>query len=165
MARYQLRTPENVVIEDVIDEMAGKAWQILEAWDVFEAEKFPAQSYSHFREHLSSATAPYIRAYKLCGTFNICLEEVTGTPWAIEVHSLDACPSDLVYHLFPKTELDDFLNDIAEKAADAIRSLLKPETERGVLSTLRVVFRCVLGNYLYYSPICGEAELCVYSSQ
>ena len=162
MARYQIRTRDQKSIEDVIDEMAAKAWEILKAWDVF--LEIHQDSYQPFRYALRGAMAPYLRTYRLCGLSNICLDEVTAGPWASESHSLEACPWDLVYHLFPNSGLDEFLNDITDRAVNSILHLLKPETEERVFSSVRVVFRCILANYLFDNPVCGKTELCVYSS-
>lgn len=162
MARYQLRTRDKKGIEDVIDEMAAKTWEVLKAWDVF--LEVHQDNYQLFRYALRAAMAPYLRSYRLCGLSNICLDEVTPGPWASESHGLEACPWDLVYHLFPKTGLDDFLNDITEHAVNSIQYVLKPGTEEGVSSSVRVAFRCILANYLYDNPICGKTPLCIYSS-
>ncbi len=162
MARYQIRTPENVVLEDVVEEMANKAWDVLRAWDVFEPGSQP--SVDEFRRSIGEAIAPFIKSYKLCGRSNICLEGMETTAWSSQSHALDACPWDLVYHLFPRKDLDDFLVALATKASRSIEPSLKPETGPGVISSLLAVFQCVLGQYLYVNPVCGKTELCVYST-
>jgi hypothetical protein len=162
MARYQIRTRDEKQIEDVIDEMAINAWQVLKAWEVFQG--IHENSYQPFRHALKIAVAPYLHTYKLCGLSNICLDGVIAGPWASDAHSLEACPWDLVYHLFPKPGLEEFLTEITFNAVNSIRHLLKPDTEEGVTSSVRVVFRCILANYLFENPICGKTELCVYSS-
>lgn len=163
MARYQIRTPENCLLEDVVERMAEKSWEVLEAWNVFRRPS-TQEDIRHFKLATHQALEPYIRTYKLCGVSNVCSEKLQSTPWAFEAHSLDASPWDLVYHLFPKDGLEEFLEDLSWKALQSIRDFLKPDMETGTLSMLRIVFRYVLGEYMFYNPVCGKTDLCVYSS-
>jgi len=130
-ARYQIRTPADQVIDDVIGLMAARAKEVLEAWDVFDTK--------------------------------ICLDQTRSTSLSPESHVLDANPQDMVYQLFPRKDLEDFLDELATRSCESLKPLLKPDTEQGVFSTLRLVFRCVLGDYLYFNPLCGHTELCTCS--
>jgi len=162
MARYQIRAPENEVIEDIIKTMATKSWEILNAWKVFQAEPSKEQ-FEGFHQAIHSRMAPYVRTYKLCGMSNICLDDCLSTPWAEKPHELDASPRDLVYHLFPAKGLEEFLKSLTESSVESIRVLLKPEAQHQTLSILEAAFRTILGEYLYFNPLCGKTELCVYS--
>jgi len=163
MARYQIRAPENVVIEDIIRSMAEKSWEILTAWKVFAVET-DAENFQLFRKALYGHIVPFVRSYKLCGLSNICLDESGDTPWSEPQHALHASPQDLVYHLFPGKDLEDFLEQISKAACDAIASIVKPDWKHQVFSLLRTTFRTILGEYLYSNPLCGKTELCVFSS-
>jgi len=163
MTRYQIRAPENEVIEDIIKTMAIKAWEILKAWNVFQAEPSP-QHFERFHQSIYTRMAPFVKSYKLCGLSNICLDEFSSTPLAAKSHELDASPLDLVYHLFPAEGLEEFLKSLTEFAVESIGGLLKPEARHQTISILETAFRTILGEYLYSNPLCGKTELCVYSS-
>ena len=161
-ARYQIRTPADQVIDDVIGLMAARAKEVLEAWDVFDT-KLSVQDYDRFRKEIRNILLPYVKSYKLCGVSSICLDQTRSTSLSPESHVLDANPQDMVYQLFPRKDLEDFLDELATRSCESLKPLLKPDTEQGVFSTLRLVFRCVLGDYLYFNPLCGHTELCTCS--
>jgi hypothetical protein len=50
MARYQIRTGDDVFIEDVIDKMADNAWKILETWHFFEPAHPSRDDYRRFHD-------------------------------------------------------------------------------------------------------------------
>jgi hypothetical protein len=163
MARYQIRTPENMELEDVVEQMATCAWGVLKAWDAFLPDRASEDASKRFREAIRLTLDPCVKTYKLCGLSNICVDEVKSTPWSQESHVLDASPQDLVYHLYPGANPDGFLSRLSSGSFEAIESIIKPEFKEQTLSSLRVVFREVLGLYLYYNPVCGKTELCVLS--
>jgi hypothetical protein len=163
MARYQLRTHENQVLEDVIQIMAAKTWGIIQAWEVFQ-QKPDADQYEKFYKAIYRRIVPNFRTYKLCGYSNICLDEAISTPWTPPAFPLNPSPSDLVYHLFPAKGLEQFLDDLAESAMESIDAVVKPELKEEVQSLIRTAFRTILGEYLFFNPVCGKTELCVYSS-
>ncbi len=163
MARYQIRTPENKELEDIIQTMATKSWEILKAWNAFQRET-TQENFEEYRRTLYLQMVPFVRAYKLCGLSNICVDELRSTPWAPETHVLDASPTDLVYHLFPGKGLEEFLEGLAVEALESVKCLIKPDFETETLSILRASYRTILGEYLYLNPVCGKTELCVYSS-
>jgi hypothetical protein len=162
MSRFQVRTPADQVIDDVIELMAARAKEVLEAWNVF-SSNLSAEDYRLFKSTIRKGLIPHIKSYKLCGISNICLDHTRTTSWSPESNALDPSPQDTVYQFFPKKELNDFLEELAVSAYGSIQTKLKAETEQGVLSSLRIVFRCVLGDYLYFNPLCGHTELCVCS--
>jgi hypothetical protein len=162
MSRFQVRISADQVIDDVIDLMAARAKEVLEAWNVF-SSSLSAEDYRLFKNAIRKSLIPHIKSYKLCGVSNICVDHTRTTSWSPESNPLDPSPQDTVYQFFPKKELNDFLEELAVCAYGSIQTKLKTETEAGVLSSLRIVFRCVLGDYLYFNPLCGHTELCVCS--
>lgn len=164
MARYQIRTPENVTVEDVIHQMASCAWSVLRAWDAFLPSQATDTAFKHFEDGIRITLDPCIKTYKLCGLSNICLEEVKSTPWSAESHVMDAAPQDLVYHLYPGADPDGFLTRLSSGSFESIQTCVKPEFKHQTLSTLRAVFQEVMGLYLYLNPVCGKTELCIFSA-
>jgi len=163
MARYQIRTPENIVIEDILRTLAEKSWEILKAWKVFAVDP-DAKTFETFSKALYGHIIPFVRSYKLCGLSNICLDATGDAPWSDSQHYLQASPQDLVYHLFPGRDLEDFLNQVSKAGCETITPILKEDRKNEVFSLLKTTFRTILGEYLYSNPLCGKTELCVYSS-
>jgi len=163
MARFQIRTPEHEILEDIVRAMAEKSWEILKAWKVFETEP-DAEIHKTFNSALVTHVVPFVRSYKLCGLSNICLDSTGQGPWAPPAQELHAEPTDLVYHLFPGKDLEEFLKQLADAGTNAIGSVLRKDWQNSVNSLLRTTFRTILGEYLYTNPLCGKTELCVYSS-
>lgn len=163
MARYQLRVQEHLVLEDIIQIMASKTWGILLAWKVFQQEP-QAKDFDDFHKSIYLDMLPFIKSYKLCGYSNICLDEAGTTPWAPPAHDLNAYPRDLIYHLFPGKGLEQFLDGLAHAAMESLLKLVKPQLKEDIQSLIKTAFRTILGEYLFFNPLCGKTELCVYSS-
>lgn len=161
MARYQIRTPD--YLEDIITRMAEQSWLTLRTWGIMEDDG-TTRDFSEFRAAIRDAIAERVRTYKLCGLSNICTDHLESTPWSSKTHVLDANPYDRVYHVFPKTDLESFLTEITSKSFGAITKLLNSNHENEARTMLSAIFKLILSDYLYVDPICGKAELCVYSS-
>ena len=159
MERYQVRTPADQVIENVIELMAARAKEVLEAWDVF-SSKLSEEQYKFFKTAIRNSMIPHVKGYKLCGVSNICVDHAKSISMSPDSKALDANPQDTVYQFFPRKDLKDFLDDLAVIGFQSIKGILKDGVEEGVISSLRIVFRCVLGDYLYFNPLCGHTELC-----
>jgi hypothetical protein len=165
MARYQIRTPVEKVIEDVVNEMTEKAWEILKTWNPSDFTRASDVDFYLFRNRVRRCMSGRVKTYKLCGLSNVCLDEVTSTPWAEDEHVLEADARDHVYHVVASHDLEEFLKELALDSLEAVgHLLLGPNSVQEALSTLCIVFRSVLGEYLYYNRICGKTELCIYSS-
>ena len=162
MARYQIRTTEHQLLEDIVELMSDKSWQILKAWEVFQTDP-TTQDFNRFRKSIYLKLIPAVKSYKLCGLSNICLDATEGTPWAPPSHAMDASPRDFIYNLFPGNGLEDFLDGLTEAALKSITNFINPEMLEEVHSILKTAFRTILGEYLYFNPLCGKTELCVYS--
>lgn len=161
MARYQIRTPD--YLEDIITRMAEQSWLTLRTWGVME-EDGTTRDFTDFRAAIRDAIAARVRTYKLCGLSNVCTDHLKSTPWSPENHVLDANPYDRVYHLFPKTDLESFLDELTSKSFQEIAKLIKPDHEDEATRMLSAIFKLVLSEYLYIDALCGKVELCVYSS-
>jgi hypothetical protein len=164
MARYQIRTPADTFISDVIKLMAARAKEALTASDAFLVEP-TADQWDDFAESLWECMESHVKAYKLCGVSNVCSEHIKSTSWSNEHHALDAAPDDMIYQLFPRKELNAFLEDLVSNAAESLKPVMKANANEDIDSTLQIVFRCVLGDFLYFNPICGQTELCSCSVQ
>jgi len=164
MARYQIRTPTDTFIFDVIKLMTARAKEALTVSDAFLTEP-TANHWEDFIDALWERMESHVKAYKLCGVSNVCSEHLKSTAWSNERHVLDAAPDDMIYQLFPGKEINLFLEDLAANAAESLKPLVKASAYEEVDSTLQVVFRCVLGDFLYFNPICGHTELCICSVQ
>jgi hypothetical protein len=92
------------------------------------------------------------------------LDSTGQGPWGNPGQELQAEPTDLVYHLFPGKDLEEFLNQLAEAGTQSVTPLLKKDWKHQVKSLLRTTFRTILGEYLYSNPLCGKTELCVHST-
>lgn len=161
MARYQIRTPD--YLEDIVTRMAEQSWLTLRTWQIME-EDGNTRDFSEFRRAIHNAFDGRVRTYKLCGLSNVCTDHLESTPWSPESHVLDANPYDRVYHLFPKTDLESFLNEVTSRSIATIAKFIRPEHEHEACTMLSAVYKLILSEYLYVDPICGKVELCVYSS-
>lgn len=164
MPRYQIRIPEGMEIEDLIDELAAKSWQMLAL--VPEEIALPPKKegvFKEFRTKILETLKPVIKTFRLCGLSNICSEKLESTELSLESHTLDASPTDKIFQFMIKEDLHEFTRHLSNETLDSIQPLFKVE-ERSKLSTLvNVAFREVIGEYLYNCPTCGKTELCVCS--
>ena len=164
MARYQIRIPEGMEIEDFIHELTAKSWQLLT--QVSQGISWPAKKddlFHAYQESIKEAFVPLVKAYKLCGLSNICSEELDTTELSLESHVLDASPTDRIFQLFIKGTIKDFIEHITNASLSSLQVCLKPGAAEEVRGFLEVAFRDVLGEYLYACPACGKTELCVCS--
>ena len=101
MARYQIRGFDNLTLEDVIEEMAGKGWDDVKDFMDLQHMHAPLKDYRRFQNAVYRAVMPFIRSYRLCGNFPICTEPVRK----------GENNSDEIYHLFLNGTriLQDFL--------------------------------------------------------
>ena len=161
MSRYQIRTPEKKALEDVLQEMASAAWDAVSK-DIDVQEVSPSDRAVFFRS-VTQAILPYVRTFRLCGLSNICLDEVYSAPLSAQPGKVDVNPWDLVYHIFYRGDAEEFVDGIAFEAIESIKGLLKTGRSRPVFVAVESALRNVLGKYLYYSPVCGHTELCIFS--
>jgi hypothetical protein len=162
MSRYQIRTPEDKSLEDVLKEMVAGSWEAAKVY--FKEGAVSGRDPENFRKSIFSAVMPYVRTFRLCGLSNICLDEVQSAPLAEQAFDVNANPWDLVYHIFFKGDAEEFVDMIAFEALESIKRLVKPDDERLAFAAVEAALIRVLGKYLYYSPVCGQTELCVFSN-
>jgi hypothetical protein len=164
MVRYQVRTPNPIRLEDVVEELTRDAFHVLMAWHVFNCDQPPASAFQQFEGALHQSLDRCVKTYKLCGLSNICLDEVKSTPWSFESHVMDAQPTDFVYHLYPGANPRKFLENLANESLHSIETLIGTESKDEALSCIYAVFREGLGKFVYHNPVCGKTELCALSS-
>jgi hypothetical protein len=162
MARYQIRTPANIFIDDIIVGMIAKAKEALNESHFFDTSP-SARDWCRAMKVLNHHAELYIKSYKLCGVSSICLDHAKKTSWAPGSPELNATTQDNVYQLLPRAELDQFLEEMVGRFYDSLKSLLKQNDKEEIFSLLRTAFRAVLADYLYFNPFCGHTELCTYS--
>jgi hypothetical protein len=160
MARYQLRTPD--YLEDIITEMAQQGLKTLKIWTGL--KNTDDKEFRTFRKAIRNAMEERIRTFRLCGLSNICTEHLRSTEWSHDSHVLDANPYDRIYHLFPSTNLEDFLSELTSKSILSVKKILIPEHEEEACALVSAIFKLVLGRHLYIDPVCGKTQLCWYSS-
>lgn len=163
MPRYQIRIPEGMEIEDFINELSAKAWQMLSTAP--ENVTLPAQKddiYREFRAKVMDTFVPVVKSFRLCGLSNICSEKIESTELSLESHVLEASPTDKIYQFFIKDSLKEFLDTLSHDSLGP----LEPYTAKSIKSAqelVRLAFHEVLGEYLYDCPTCGKTELCICS--
>ncbi|HSP07111.1 MAG TPA: hypothetical protein VLR94_08030, partial [Acidobacteriota bacterium] len=137
------------------------------AWDAvskeMDVQEDSTRDRAVFFRSVAQSVLPYVRTFRLCGLSNICLDEVYSAPLSAQPEKVDANPWDLVYHIFYRGDAEEFVDGIAFEAIESIKGLLKTGRSRAVFAAVESALRNVLGKYLYYSPICGRTELCVFS--
>jgi hypothetical protein len=161
MARYQIRTEE--YLEDIITKMADHSWLSLRTWQILEFDG-TSHDFINFRNSIRDAIAERVRTYKLCGVSDVCSDHVKSTQWSANSHLPDRTAYDRIYHVFPKTDMEDFLTEITAKSLPSIVRLLKADHEDEACTMLRAVFKLILSDYLFLDPICGQPQLCAYST-
>lgn len=163
MGRYQIRTPENLVIDDVILEMAGKSWDALK--HCMNVESPPGKKdFRKFQVSVRDAFLPHVRTFRLCGLSNICLDETVQAPLAEDRKDVDVNPNDLVYHVFLREAPEEFMDSLTQQVFPNVEQWILKGREKSAKDAIRTTFTEVLSHYLYYNEVCGKAELCIYSS-
>ena len=157
MERYQIRMPRSIVLEDIVSDMTVKAWLMIN--NNFDFSKRPMDYYGEFHNNVLNKMIELVKAYDTCGSQDQCTDGVDGRPWATGPAQV-AHRDDCICHLFVTEDLEHFLTDVSLESMDLIKTILKPRTETKVLSTLQMIFRCILGDYLCHNPNCGETDLC-----
>jgi hypothetical protein len=158
MARYQIRTEE--YLEDIITKMAEQSWLTLRTWQILESDGTP-QDFKNFRNAIRDAVADRVRSYQLCGVSDVCSDHAKRTKWSTGSH---VNPYDHIYHLFPKSDMESFLTELTTKSLPSIKKLLKADHEEEACRMLSAVFKLILSDYVYLDPVCGQPQLCTYST-
>jgi len=165
MFRYQIRTPENKVLSDVLREIAESGWTAIA--DLFEAREISKEDYTEFEQELIGYMTPNVRAFRLCGMSNICTDLVQSAPLAGERGKEtvpDVNPWDLIYHLILRVDVNEFVDGLTTTTLEASRELLKQGARTRAFMALSEAYRAVLKDYVFFNPICGNSELCSFSS-
>lgn len=155
MTRFQIRTPQNLIFEMVLKEMADEAWNA--TLDLMNAETTRGLTSSFYLSQIRNSITPYLKKFDLCNLFPECSDEVEGAPW------LDK--TDRIYHLDFPEGLDSFLDDLSFETLENSRHLFKSGGSREIFARLRKVFRHSLSRYIYLNPICGRAPVCAESKE
>ena len=163
MARYQIRTPENIEIEDVIEVLAVKAWGAILDFVDPNLTPISRKNFKSFHDHVRNCLSQHLKAFRLCGLSNICIDATLDAPLASEQKQVGGNPWDLVYHIFVQGNAADFVQKLAEDSIDSVQEFLKPGTREQALHAVTHIFREILADYLFYNPVCGKTELCIYS--
>jgi hypothetical protein len=155
ITRFQIRTPQNLVFETVLKEMAEEAWKA--TLDLMNPEIIRGLSSSFYLIQIRGSVMPYLKKFDLCNHVPECSDEVEGAPW------LDR--TDRIYLLDLPGGLNLFLDDLSFETLEYTRHLFKPGSSREIFARLRRSFRHSLSRYLYFNPICGAASICADSKE
>ena len=162
MLRYQIRLPENMTLENLVADMTVKAWMMIERnLDFSHHSKL---SYSVLQNRIVSIFLENVTTFDLCGAVELCTRGIETMP-LYENSKIQTQPEDSILHLILQTGLQEFLDELALKAIDSIKEVLKRQREVEVFQILRMVFRSALADYIYYNPQCGAAKICESSEE
>lgn len=160
MFRYEIRIPERMLLQDMMEEIASEAWIILN--HRFEQEELAGQ-YKEFKNQVRLTMTPYLQRFYLCGTSDICTDEARKVFGDHKSDWTSLNPETRIFHLILPGTLKEFLDELTSKALESIRNLINEKSHQKARNTLRLAFRSAMGKYLYYNPRCGKAQICRYS--
>jgi hypothetical protein len=164
MSRYQVRIPDSLDLDSIFGRMALHCVEILRAWDLLDPTKMSPENLEQLKQHICKAIMPYVKTYKLCGLSNICTDHLQTTNYVPD-DQINSAPSDTIHQLFIPESLDEFIEKMAESTRNHLSSRLTEKSADQTMSILCSVFRCVLGEHVFFNPVCGKTELCVCSVQ
>lgn len=149
MRQFQVRTPQNIIIEDVFVAVTTRLWETIQEY--LKPSKNTAQHYKEFHDRFCSMMIHHIKAFDLCGTSRICSSEVVG--------ALGLDYQDRIYHLVIPNNYDAFVDGLVWELLIPLRRYLD-DTSVSVLTLLRAALWRELGAYVYFNPECGKIALC-----
>lgn len=149
MRQFQVRTPQNIVIEDVFVAVTTRLWETIQEY--LKPSENTAQHYKEFHDRFCSVMIHHIKAFDLCGTSRICSSEVVG--------ALGLDYQDRIYHLVIPNNYDAFIDRLAWELLSPLSPYLD-DTSVSLFTLLHAALWRELGAYVYYNSICGKTELC-----
>jgi hypothetical protein len=156
MNRYQIRLPENMILQDLVADMTVNAWLMVHRYFIF---FHPIdEAHLNFQNCIISNLTKRIKTFDMCGAVSVCNQAETRPLRGQS--EFEVQPGDTIYHLIMEEDLDEFLNHLALEGTDSLKEILQPESEMEVFKILQMVFRFALEDYLYFNPECGSAKVC-----
>jgi hypothetical protein len=155
MFPYQLRIPKTLRTEDLVEEVARRCWQVVHHRYQHKVEEERIQS--NLREEVLHAFSLYLKTYDLCGSADICEDEMRY------VGQKNDSPSEVkIYHLQLPVWLDLFLEVFASLLQDALPKLDLISKQK-VHDDLKFVLSSFLKQYLSINRWCGRIQMCQHS--
>ena len=157
MFAYQLQLPSSLRPKDLMEEIATKSWDIVSHrldWNPNEH-----QVRSKFQEEVHHAFSLYLKAFDLCGTSEICADEMRTL-----IPGLDQVLDAKIYHLHLPMRMDLFLDFLATLLLNNAPGM-NHITMQKAHDDLKFVIRSILKRYLSTNPWCGKAQICQHSKQ
>lgn len=155
MTRFQIRTPQNKVFEDILLDMSAEALDQMK--DLLDPSFVQSASTIPMMHQLRLSVEPYVKKYDLCNLFPECSDEVEGAPY------LDY--KDRIYLLDVPQGLSTFYDDLAFEVGENFKHLWKTGVRREIFARLRKSFKKIFSHYLYLNPICRDSRICEESKQ
>jgi hypothetical protein len=156
MIQYQLRLPDPMSPGDLIQEMAVNSWYALKKR--LKTKPKTDEAYLNYRTEIQKAFSPYVKALSLCGSSNICEDEMKP----FQVDSFSELESRIFQFQLP-LQMNLFLDLVASSLLRKIYPSLTQDAKNQARSDLRSTFRSTLNQYLCINPWCGKAQMCDYS--
>ncbi len=153
-AIWQLRTPEDQTVRDLVTDLAQAISESLEREIDF--CEHDMEGYRAFEEPVFNALLPYVKRNNTCGKNIVC---TTG----IESNS---CPDfdDNIYILHLPKGIDGLIDDVVETALESYWFELDSEALAGLERRSKARVRRILITHLYRNPLCGNHDICMISS-
>ena len=153
MAHFQIRTPRQTNLHQMIQDLSNAGWQVIQ--EDFSSERVGNSQKRTLFEQINQSLGVYMTTFDLCGTVAMCADEVEGGPW------LDYDENIYVLNV---PSVDKFIDDLAFSALTAVDEYLKPGKRRIVFQKLRTSFNKCLRGFLFFNPVCRRSEFCKLSS-
>jgi len=154
MAQFQIRTAKRTNLHQMIQELSDAGWLAIR--DHFSSDQVWNSQQRNLYEQIGRSLGEYVASYDLCGTSTTCSDEIEGAPW------LDY--DDNIYILHVPKNVIGLVDNLAFVALEAVVEHLKPKARRIVYERLKGAFNKCLNGFIYYNPICRNAEFCKFSS-
>lgn len=152
MYQCQLRIPNCLSLDQWLDLIAEKTWLLF--LHQIQIDKIPNSAYQQFHARLIDIISPFLKAYSLCGTSDICNESVGSRPVQLDSR---------IRHLNLPFSFANLIEEIAHRMAASLDKKLLVKQPEELIGDLRIILHSVLGEYVQYDQWCGRAQICRYS--
>jgi hypothetical protein len=151
MMRLQLRTPKDMMIEDVVLELAYTMSKVFK--EELYSERLPIENLRAMQGRIVAAFCPYLKTFDKCGTEPICTKGCQPEPDY----------EDRIYILELPQGIDSLVDNICANVLEPLQSSLGTEAAGFLKYRVKEVLSEKLEVFLYRNPACGHDELCSFS--
>jgi hypothetical protein len=149
--RLQLRTPQEMTIEDVIFELAYTVSKVFKE-ELYSAG-LPIENLRAMQGRIVAAFCPYLKTFDICGSEPICTKGCRPEPGS----------KDRIYILELPQEIDSLVDDICEHVLEPLQSSLGSEASEFLKYRVNQILSKKLNAFVYRNPACGHDEVCSFS--